>query len=205
MSVKHIVLASFFGLAVAFVAVTFSRVEPQSPFAKNSVFKPEQKRSAAWLPGKPNSPIRIHLYSPRGLALRGHEATQVQALVQLTQSIDQPLDFEWQLPEGVEVVQGDMRGTLNDLRRGQIYRVAVVVTGLGVKELPRNISLTVSTRINNQKIAATGVFASHDLQPDGSRRARREKSRDPASWFSKSSSDEDEEIPLVRPPRGLHF
>lgn len=203
---KRLIFISILGLLVAFIGTLITGAAPMSPFAKHSVVNPEQKQVDAWLSGKPRSPIRVHLRSPRGMAHDSKETTQIQALVQVTRPMENSVLFTWHLPDGAQVVQGDLTGNIPNLRPGEIYRIAITVTGIGIKELPRNVSLTVSTDIRGQQIAATGIFASHEMQADGSFRARRERGPTSSSWFSKTSAaDDDSQIPVSQPPKGIHF
>lgn len=206
MSIRRFVFFSLLGLAIAFLGVNATKIEPRSPFAKRSVVNPEQKHIGPWLPGKPNSPLRIYLFSPRGLAHETRETTEIAAKIQLTREMLNEVKFRWQLPDGVQVVKGQTEGILPSLRPREIHRVSITVTGIGVRDLPKNVSLTVSTDINGQPIAATGIFASHEMQANGSFRARRERGPASLSIFSnKSSQAEDDSIPVVTPPKGIHF
>ncbi len=140
---KKMVALSLLGLFFAFVAAQFVQLQPKSPFAKHGVVNSEQRHVGAWLPGKPSSPIRIHLFSPRGIAHYGTENTEIQARVQFTRPMDRPVRFRWTLPPGAQIIQGQLTGEIPPMRPGELFKPSLTLTGIGIKELPRNVSLEV--------------------------------------------------------------
>lgn len=208
MSIKKIALTSILGLMIAMVVSFAMQTKQKSPFAKHSVISSEQQHMGPWLPGKPNAPIRIHLYSPRGMAHYGTETTTIQALVQLTRGMNRPVSYHWVLPDGVQVVDGNLLGSVPADQVGRIFKTSITVTGLGIKELPRNVNLEVSTEIDGRPIGATGTYASHPMQPDGTFRARKERETGTSSWFSNkatSAASEEDSLESNPPPKGIHF
>lgn len=206
MSVRSMLIISVIGAIIGSLLSSIESIQDKSPFAKHSVINVKNKGRGGWIPGKPNAPIRLHLSSPEGMAYTGDEITEIEAMVQLIMPLPNEARYRWRLPEGVELMDGDLEGLLPDLRAGEIHQVRIRVKGLGYKEVPKNISFEVMTILNGQRIAATDIFASHLEQPDGSFKPRKEPRRSSAGWFGKANIEEDDvRIPKDKAPRGIHF
>lgn len=203
MPVKGILALVSAGVLLGSCLSILENVQRKSPFAKHSVVPPQKVHQGRWLPGKPNSPLRVHLESPEGLAFFPEEVTRIEAKIQFTVHLEAPLKFQWDLPEDVELVEGESSGVIPPLPPGEIVQISISVRGIGYKAEPRNIQLNLATVMKGQRIGAHGLYASHPMTPDGSFRPRVEKARSGNWLFGKAAAEDD--TPVARPPRGLHF
>lgn len=205
MSIRQMLILISVGTLLGSFWSTVKNVEDKSPFSKHAVITAEKAEARPLIPGKPNTAIRIHLTSPSGLAFTGDEITEIQAMLQLSAPAQNAVNYHWVLPQGVVLMDGEMRGTLPSLQVDEIYRTSIRVKGIGYKELPTNISFTAQTQLNGQNVGATAIFGSHELQANGNFRVRKEREPANSSGWLKKASDDEPEIPRDKAPKGIHF
>ena len=80
-------------------------------------------------PSKAHTLINVALRSLAGMAESDGEEVTLVGTVRAAQNLERPLQFEWELPAGVEVVQGELHGTWMNVEPGLPYETQIVVRG----------------------------------------------------------------------------
>ncbi len=147
---------------------------------------------------KPNVPIAVDINAPEGLTEDPDQTTKIEAVVRQFKDIgDQPVTYHWNLPEGVEIQNGELSGVIMGLADGSAT-LSISVKGLS-SEVQKNILLDLNTDMNGQNVGAVGVYSTHERNRDLSLTPRQPASK---SWFQKAGSGEAQK---GLPPKGVHF
>ena len=84
-----------------------------------------------WAPpglGKHLAPIRVHAES-NGIPESENSEVTLRAAVQAFRNLDESIRFQWTLPEGVLLVEGDEQAELPALKEGEFHYIEIVVKG----------------------------------------------------------------------------
>lgn len=88
-----------------------------------------------FLNGKNLTNIQVRLALPENLPNEDDKDVTLTALVYVSNERSETLEYEWELPNGVEVVQGHVSDSLPGIKQGQTARVDLVVRGFSSQNL----------------------------------------------------------------------
>ncbi|HRO66465.1 MAG TPA: hypothetical protein PL182_02755 [Pseudobdellovibrionaceae bacterium] len=87
------------------------------------------------LSGKSLSVIQVALQAPQGIPADEREDVTLVGWVRLNQELEEPLKFAWELPQDVQVVEGEISGLWERVRKGQTFEVRLTVRGFSQETL----------------------------------------------------------------------
>ena len=129
------------------------------------VNKPTESRKIAsygkaqlTLAGKHTRPIDIKFDSDPA-AIQSDRDYTLKAKVILLQPITAHLDYKWILPEGVEIVEGELENTWASVQGGQEIETEITVQGLSNDSNQLIVLEVLSKDDTHSKIGYTGVFS----------------------------------------------
>lgn len=108
--------------------------------------------------GKQLSFVNVQLEF-KDLAHKDVDVTEIKAYVTLLKSTNNSLSYKWQLPEGTQLVQGDLEGVLDNVAEESPQELILKVSGFS-KEDKKLISLTASTFIGENIFSNVGLISS---------------------------------------------
>lgn len=160
------------------VICVFGCLAGASAVALNTGHKPDEtqiKRGLASVPaaspfiagkvfGKHLAPIQVAVRAPAGIAVRDADETELVGWVRLNQPIQGQIEYSWNLPEGVQVIEGSAQSFLDEMPVGETKEVRLVVRGFSGEEL-RLITLQASIRAGEEIV---GNSASLTSRPEDS-------------------------------------
>lgn len=88
-----------------------------------------------FLNGKNLTNIQVRLALPENLPNEDDKEVTLTALVYVSNERNETLEYEWELPNGVEVIQGHVSDALPGIKQGQTARVDLVVRGFSSQNL----------------------------------------------------------------------
>lgn len=125
---------------------------PASAVAMNSNWKP--------LPlGKHLALIKTELTQPEFIPEEGQDEVTLNGRIYINQSIADGISYTWNLPDGVEIVRGNLRNTIEDAKMGEAIEVSISVRGFN-KEKQRLIFLKASGKHGGEILGNSSTIAS---------------------------------------------
>lgn len=109
--------------------------------------------------GKHLSIMNISLTSPDEIPQTEGQEVKLIAQIKLLQPISTDLNYQWILPEGVEVVQGHLEDSFANVKVGQVVQTELTVIGFS-KEVAQNIVFEASVDEMGTKLGTTQIFSS---------------------------------------------
>lgn len=167
-----LVLALGLGLGTAWLIESKTKsktsLETRNPASTNEIFhtksklfRPDQKRVA-----KPNQLVDIWVSPVRGFPSEDSQEFELKADVTLSAPLDGDLSYEWVLPAGAEVVQGELKDELSGVLPGQTVQLFLTVVGFSSEGMPRNIVLNIGGTQKGVGVGSSAVFSSHPTRAD---------------------------------------
>lgn len=121
------------------------------------------QRHVASLPmpglGKHLAPVRVQILAPDVLPDYDEQEVEITGYVTVNQVTPGELEYEWILPEGVELVAGIPSDVWASVRPGQTAVTKISVRGFS-KEKRRTLTLESFARIGNVRVGNTAVISS---------------------------------------------
>lgn len=93
------------------------------------------------------------------IASNDQQPVKINAEVSMPFDYDDNLEFKWILTENVQITNGLLTGTINNLKAGKPVRVEILVTGFSTVA-NRQIIFQVSGFKNGRRLFADGIIAS---------------------------------------------
>ena len=93
------------------------------------------------------------------LADLNSDVTEIKGYITLLKSSDNVVNYEWILPDGVTLIEGDQQQVLNHIPTETPQEVKIKVTGFS-KEEKKLISLSAHTKIGNTTFTNVGLLSS---------------------------------------------
>lgn len=115
-----------------------------------------------WVPapvGKHLALLKVEIATPQNIPQEGNDDVELTGRVLVNQNLQGDLSYEWNLPEDVQIVEGQQSDTLAGVKMGQIVELKITVSGFN-KEKQRLISLQASGSAGNQVLGNSAVVAS---------------------------------------------
>lgn len=118
-------------------------------------------RSSSWVPtpmGKHLALFQVELAST-SIPDNSSEETEIKGRILINQEMQGDLAYAWDLPDGVELIEGQLTDTLAQVRKGQIVEIRIVVTGFS-KESQKLIGLQASGKKGTETLGGSALLAS---------------------------------------------
>jgi len=90
---------------------------------------------------------------------KGSETT-IQAIVSVPYSNQSPHRFEWRLGEGVELIQGDLKGSVLFEQNNKKQKIKIVVKGFDEKNIRRFVRFEIFGEQQSRPTFADGIVSS---------------------------------------------
>ena len=84
--------------------------------------------------GKHRAPITIQFATPSGIATDNSGLTEIIGYIFVHSHFGDTLNYRWQIPSGVTVVQGHLQDQLYGVQQGQVAQVSLLVRGFSAEE-----------------------------------------------------------------------
>ena len=163
--------ALFFGLIVVGLAGGAGLMFFQKPASPSRQVASDLN---AWRPsgvGKHLAPITVEIIQPAALPDRDDQEVELTGLVTLNSATDNDVNFQWALPDGVSVVDGESEDAWSGVKVGQTAVTKISVVGFS-KEQHRVISLEAYVQMGDHRLGNSSTLASNN---EGSAEARAPK------------------------------
>lgn len=95
----------------------------------------------------------------KDLARKNTDVTEIKAYMTLLKSTNNSIAFKWNLPEGVQIVEGSAEGELNNINIETPQEITLKVAGFS-KEDKKLISLAAHTLIDDNVFSNVGLISS---------------------------------------------
>lgn len=87
------------------------------------------------------------------------EVTDIKAYVTLLKTTNNSISYKWNLPDGVQVVQGDLEGSIDNVSIETPQELLLKVAGFS-REDKKLISLSANTQIGDTSFGNVGLISS---------------------------------------------
>lgn len=108
--------------------------------------------------GKSLSFVNVQLEAPE-IPENPNEETEISAYITLLKSSNNSVKYQWLLPEGVQIVDGDIEGQLDSVVVEEPVEVSIIVKGYSSSE-KKLISLTAGTVIGDTTMSNVALISS---------------------------------------------
>lgn len=115
-----------------------------------------------WQPSEHNkslAPLKVDILKPEFPPETDEASVEITGHITLAQTMGNQIDYTWNLPDGVSLVEGQMSDSLQGMTAGQTAELKIVVTGFS-KLQQRAISLSASSLMGNQRVGNSAVLVS---------------------------------------------
>lgn len=128
---------------------------------KAAKFHPERLQIS-----KPRQEIEIQVEVVGGFPNSNNEPATLRAVVRADQMPKEAVDYQWILPEGVQLTRGSSRGLIQGLDSQQDLNLEIEVLGFSSEGMPRSITFETSSRRGSSIVGASAVLSSHPTRSD---------------------------------------
>lgn len=115
-----------------------------------------------WKPaplGKHLALLKVEIQKPEVIPEDGDGEVTLIGRILVNQKMDSDLTYNWNLPEGVSVIDGHQQDTMAGVQMGQIVEVKLVVSGFN-RQQQRLISLEATGAQGNRAMGNSAILAS---------------------------------------------
>lgn len=115
-----------------------------------------------WQPAEHNkamAPLKVDILKLEFPAETDESSVEIVGHLTLVHSMGQPVDYTWNLPDGVSLIGGQMSDSLQGMKSGQTAELKIVVTGFS-KTQQRTISLSASSLFGDQRLGNSAILVS---------------------------------------------
>lgn len=119
-------------------------------------------KATQWQPAERNkmlAPLKVEITRLESAAETDDATVEITGHLTLNQATSSQIDYTWDLPDGVSLVEGQMSDSLQGIKQGQTADLKIVVTGF-TKLRQLAISLSASSLIGNQRLGNSAVLVS---------------------------------------------
>lgn len=144
--------------AVGLVCGTVTKALLSSP--ERQVASPA--RATKWQPSEHNkmlAPLKVEISKLEFTPETDESTVEIKGYLTLMQSLGQQVDYTWNLPDGVSLLEGQMSDSLQGMVKGQTAELKIVVSGFS-KLQQRTISLSASSLVGDQRLGNSAVLVS---------------------------------------------
>lgn len=146
------VFTAMFGLgyASADFLMLSSVAGKQSPTLTSLLFNAKMGKSLSF--------INVQLEAP-DIADNPNDETEITGYITVLKSSNNVVKYQWLLPEGVSIVEGDMEGQLEGVYAEQPVEVSIIVKGYSNSE-KKLVTLTAGTMIGDTPVSNVALISS---------------------------------------------
>lgn len=108
---------------------------------------------------KHTAPLKVEILPPERIPENETDEVQIVGRIALNQNFTGNINYLWDLPEGVQLVEGQREDALQGLQAGQIAEIKIRVTGFS-KLQQRAISLSSSGPVGDQRLGNSAIVVS---------------------------------------------
>jgi hypothetical protein len=119
-------------------------------------------RATKWMPSEHNkalAPLKVEISGLEFTPETDEASVQIVGHLTLTRTLGNQIDYTWNLPEGVSLLEGQMSDSLQGMVKGQTAELEIVVTGFS-KLQQRAITLSASSLVGDQRIGNSAILVS---------------------------------------------
>lgn len=146
------VFTAMFGLgyASADYLILSSLAGKQSPTLTSLLFNAKMGKSLSF--------VNVQLEAP-DIADNPNDETEITGYITLLKSSNNVVKYQWLLPEGVQVVDGDLEGQLEGVYAEDPVEVSIIVKGYSSNE-KKLVTLTAGTVIGDTPVSNVALISS---------------------------------------------
>ncbi len=154
----HLILIGALGLTIGFsgryiVAKSAENARARGPASTSKpVLKPLKI-------GKHLALVTTEIGATTEIPEKDDQEVQLVASIQAQQNLESDLTYQWVLPEGVHLIEGQLQDGLTNVQAGQLVQVRLTVTGFS-KESQKVISLQAYSTKGNMQMGNSAVIVS---------------------------------------------
>jgi len=160
--IKKIIVISIAGLFFGFAFAFFwqKHQSPRNP--ASDLPAPKLKIWGNHQFGKMGKPIEIQIKKLNGSAEKSEQEVILEAEVFVRSHFDSEVEYQWVLPEGVELVSGYLNDSWPGIQSGQLAKTSISVIGFSKEDSPKTIILQVHGTQAGVKMGYAGAIFSDD-------------------------------------------
>ena len=136
-------------------ALIFVGIASLNSYRSFETSKPKYRRPAQIL--KTGKTLDVTITSNQE-NFKNTDVVTLTAQIKLLRDSEAPIEFEWELPEGVTLLKGPIEDVIYNATPERLYEVSIQVSGID-SEIRKNIHLTTTVNFQNIKIGSTTVFS----------------------------------------------
>lgn len=155
---RKIVVLSILGFGIGMYGAAYYS---QSSAASRLPASILSDRSSSWIPtpmGKHLALFQVELASTP-IPDNNSEEVEIKGRILVNQEMQGDLSYVWDIPEGVELVEGQLTDAFAQVQKGQIVEVRIVVTGFS-KESQKLIGLQATGKKGSETLGGSALLAS---------------------------------------------
>lgn len=148
-----IVFAAMFGLGYGsadYFIFKGSESMNQSPSLTSLLFNAKMGKSLSF--------VNVQLEAPE-IPENPNDLTEISGYITLLKSSNSAIKYQWLLPEGVQVVEGDLEGQLDSVVVEEPVEVVIVVKGYSSYE-KKLVTLTAGTLVGDTPVSNVALISS---------------------------------------------
>jgi len=115
-----------------------------------------------WMPSEHNkslAPLKVEISKLEFTPETDEASVEIVGHLTLSQAMGHQIDYTWNLPEGVSLLEGQMSDSLQGMVKGQTAELKIVVSGFS-KLQQRAITLSASSLMGDQRIGNSDILVS---------------------------------------------
>jgi hypothetical protein len=133
-------LITIFALVLASTGIAFiERFDSDS-------FTPERNIASTLkmqrMMGKHLAPVTVQIDPDARIPDNDEQEMKITGYVTINTAVDGDVNYEWDLPEGVTRVSGDLKGSFTNMKPGETAAVAIYVTGFSKEDLKQIVLIS---------------------------------------------------------------
>lgn len=108
---------------------------------------------------KIHAPVKVEIQKLEFIPETEEVTVEITGRITLKQDLGPQVDYTWNLPDGVSLLEGQMSDSLQGMAAGQTAELKIVVSGFS-KLHQRTISLSASSQAGDQRIGNSDILVS---------------------------------------------
>ncbi|MFS4458772.1 hypothetical protein [Bdellovibrio sp. HCB2-146] len=108
---------------------------------------------------KHTAPLKVEILQPERIPDNETDEVEIVGRIALNQNFTGNIQYLWDIPEGVKLVEGQREDSLSGLHAGQVAEVKIRVTGFN-KSQQHAISLSSSGPVGDQRLGNSAIVVS---------------------------------------------
>lgn len=151
---KKIFVIAVIGVSLGITAGIFMKTTGKS--SSNSLRQPSS------LSGKHQRLFDVLVKAPQGIPSSDEKDLELQASITLLQPLKGEVHFQWVLPDGAQIFEGEVSDSVAELPAGQVLTKKIVLQGVSTEDSNKLVTLQVWMDVDGVKLGGAGVFATKE-------------------------------------------